>query len=160
MDRGIDRGGACEMRQADPPALSVGTPKVGFQLEKALLACLGKRCARVSMSNCSAEQELYVLRRARAHPQGTRHATAQLKWLGRVSSKSRRWSSHARSLLMKLAPRAQSQSGMRLIEVEVAPDDATSARAQFATSCADAPARGSLLLRTNCANRDRSPVQF
>src|SRR6266853_390098 len=134
MDRGIPTEEVlAEMRQADPPvSYLVGTPKGRLsKLEKALLSLPWQAVRQgVDVKLLPLEQELYVL--------------AQ---------------SHARihkELLMKLgAARDKARAAWRLIDVEVAPDDATFSFALNRDKLRQTRRReGRYLLRTNLCDRD------
>src|SRR5258707_1392321 len=174
MDRGIPTEEVlAEMRQADPPiSYLVGTPKGRLsKLEKALLG-LPWQAVRQSVevkllphpSTSAQEQELYVLAQshARIHKERAMRRR-ELKWLWARLKQIAAMELTREELLMKLgAARAKARAAWRLIDVEVAPDDATFSFALNRDKLRQTRRReGRYLLRTNlCAREPAHLWQF
>jgi transposase len=167
MDRGIPTEEVlAEMRQADPPiSYLVGTPKGRLsKLEKALLA-LPWQAVRQGVdvkllpypSPSAQEQELYVLAQSHARIHKERAMRRRkLKWLWARLKQIAAMELTREELLMKLgAARAKARAAWRLIDVEVAPDDATFSFALNRDKLRQTRRReGRYLLRTNLCDRD------
>src|SRR5499427_5248033 len=132
MDRGIPTDEVlAEMRQADPPvSYLVGTPKGRLsKLEKALLGLPWQAVREgVDVKLLEQEQELYVLAQSKARILKERAIRRRkLKWLwARLKQISAMEGLKREELLMKLgAARAKARAAWRLIDIEVAPEDAT-----------------------------------
>src|SRR5216684_2676880 len=155
-----------EMRQADPPvSYLVGTPKGRLsKLEKALLALpwqavrQGVDVKLLSLPSTSAqEQELYVLAQSHARIHKERAMRRRkLKWLWARLKQIAAMELTREELLMKLgAARAKARAAWRLIDVEVAPDNATFSFALNRDKLRQTRRReGRYLLRTNLCDRD------
>src|SRR6266478_6639628 len=118
------------MRQADPPvSYLVGTPKGRLsKLEKALLGLPWQVVRQgVDVKLLPHEQELYVLAQSHARIHKERAMRRRkLKWLWARLKQIAAMELTREELLMKLgAARAKARAAWRLIDVEVAPDDAT-----------------------------------
>ena len=175
MDRGIPTEEVlAEMRQADPPiSYLVGTPKGRLsKLEKALLG-LPWQAVRQGVdvkllphpSTSAQEQELYVLAQSHARIHKERAMRRRkLKWLwARLKQIAAMEDLTREELLMKLgAARAKARAAWRLIDVEVAPDDATFSFALNRNKVRQTRRReGRYLLRTNlCAREPAHLWQF
>ena len=133
MDRGIPTEEVlAEMRKADPPiSYLVGTPKGRLsKLEKELLARpwqAVRQGVEVKLLPQDEERELYVLAQSRARIDKERAMRRRkLKWLWARLREISAMSLSREELLMKLgAARAKARAAWRLIDVEVAPADAT-----------------------------------
>src|SRR5262249_27160315 len=133
MDRGIPTEEVlAEMRKANPPiSYLVGTPKGRLsKLEKALLARpwqAVRQEVEVKLRPQDEEQELYVLAQSRARIDKERAMRRRkLKWLWARLREISAMSLSREELLMKLgAARAKARAAWRLIDVAVAPADAT-----------------------------------
>src|SRR5712675_1485839 len=131
MDRGIPTEEVlAEMRASDPPiSYLVGTPKGRLsKLEKALLGLPWQAVRQgVDVKLLPQEQELYVLAQSHARIHKERAMRRRkLKWLWARLKQIAAMELTREELLMKLgAARAKARAAWRLIEVEVAPDDAT-----------------------------------
>jgi hypothetical protein len=162
MDRGIPTEEVlAEMRQADPPvSYLVGTPKGRLsKLEKALLALPWQAVRQgVDVKLLSLEQELYVLAQSHARIHKERAMRRRkLKWLwARLKQISAMEDLTREELLMKLgAARAKARAAWRLIDVEVAPDNATFSFALNRDKLRQTRRReGRYLLRTNLCDRE------
>jgi len=175
MDRGIPTEEVlAEMRQADPPiSYLVGTPKGRLsKLEKALLG-LPWQAVRQGVevkllphpSTSAQDQELYVLAQSHARIHKERAMRRRkLKWLwARLKQISAMEDLTREELLMKLgAARAKARAAWRLIDVEVAPDNATFSFALNRDKLRQTRRReGRYLLRTNlCAREPAHLWQF
>ena len=167
MDRGIPTEEVlAEMRQADPPvSYLVGTPKGRLsKLERALLA-LPWQAVRQGVdvkllphpSTSAQEQELYVLAQSHARIHKERAMRRRkLKWLWARLKEIAAMDLTREELLMKLgAARAKARAAWRLIDVEVAPDNATFSFALNRDKLRQTRRReGRYLLRTNLCDRD------
>jgi transposase len=167
MDRGIPTEEVlAEMRQADPPvSYLVGTPKGRLsKLEKTLLALpwqavrQGVDVKLLSLPSTSAqEQELYVLAQSHARIHKERAMRRRkLKWLWARLKQIAAMELTREELLMKLgAARAKARAAWRLIDVAVAPDNATFSFALNRDKLRQTRRReGRYLLRTNLCDRD------
>jgi transposase len=165
MDRGIPTEEVlAEMRQADPPvSYLVGTPKGRLsKLEKALLALPWQAVRQgVDVKLLPREQEMYVLAQSHARIHKERAMRRRkLKWLWARLKQITAMELTREELLMKLgAARAKARAAWRLIDVEMAPDDATFSFALNRDKLRQTRRReGRYLLRTNlCA---REPVHL
>ena len=174
MDRGIPTEEVlAEMRQADPPvSYLVGTPKGRLsKLEKTLLALpwqavrQGVDVKLLSLPSTSAqEQELYVLAQSHARIHKERAMRRRkLKWLWARLKQIAAMELTREELLMKLgAARAKARAAWRLIDVAVAPDNATFSFALNRDKLRQTRRReGRYLLRTNlCAREPAHLWQF
>jgi hypothetical protein len=168
MDRGIPTEEVlAEMRQADPPiSYLVGTPKGRLsKLEKALLGLPWQAVRQgVEVKLLPQEQELYVLAQSRARIHKERAMRRRkLKWLWARLKQISAMPLTREELLMKLgAARAKARAAWRLIDVAVAPDDATFSFALNRNKLRQARRReGRYLLRTNlCAREPTHLWQF
>src|SRR6266571_5010429 len=131
MDRGVPTEAVlAEMRAADPPVqYLVGTPEGRLsKLEKALLALPWQAVrAGVDVKLLPQEGELYVLAQSHARIHKERAMRRRkLKWLWARLKQIAAMDLDREELLMKLgAARAKARAAWRLIDVEVAPHDAT-----------------------------------
>ena len=167
MDRGIPAEEVlAEMRQADPPiSYLVGTPKGRLsKLEKALLG-LPWQAVRQGVevkllphpSTSAQDQELYVLAQSHARIHKERAMRRRkLKWLWARLKQIAAMELTREELLMKLgAARAKARAAWRLIDVAVAPDNATFSFALNRDKLRQTRRReGRYLLRTNLCDRD------
>jgi transposase len=168
MDRGIPTEEVlAEMRQADPPvSYLVGTPKGRLsKLEKALL---GRPWQAVREgvdvkllphpSTSAQDQEMYVLAQSHARINKERAMRRRkLKWLwARLKQIAAMEGLTREEILMKLgAARAKARAAWRLIDIEVAPKDATFSFALNRDKLRKARRReGRYLLRTNLCDED------
>jgi len=173
MDRGIPTEEVlAEMRQADPPVCYlVGTPKGRLaKLEKALLGLpwqavrqgvevklLPHPSTTLREDLRAQEQELYVLAQSHARIHKERAMRRRkLKWLWARLKQIAAMELTREELLMKLgAARAKARAAWRLIDVEVAPDDATFSFTLNRDKLRQTRRReGRYLLRTNLCDRD------
>src|SRR5215471_75217 len=162
MDRGIPTEQVlAEMRQTDQPiSYLVGTPK--GQLSKLERALLGLPCQAVrqgvDVKLLPQEQELYVLAQSHARIHKERAMRRRkLKWLwARLKQIAAMEDLTREELLMKLgAARAKARAAWRLIDVEVAPDNATFSFALSRDKLRKTRRReGRYLLRTNLCDED------
>jgi transposase len=174
MDRGIPTEEVlAEMRQADPPiSYLVGTPKGRLsKLEKALLG-LPWQAVRQGVevkllphpSTSAQDQELYVLAQSHARIHKERAMRRRkLKWLWARLKQIAAMELTREELLMKLgAARAKARAAWRLIDVAVAPDNATFSFALNRDKLRQTRRReGRYLLRTNlCAREPAHLWQF
>ena len=142
MDRGIPTEEVlAEMRQADPPVhYLVGTPKSRLsKLEQALLDKPWQAVRPgVDVKLLAEEQELYVLARsARRVDKERAMRRRQLKRLWARLAQLSTMRLKREELLMKLgAARAKGPAAWRLIDIEVAPHDASFTYALDPASCA------------------------
>jgi transposase len=181
MDRGIPTEEVlAEMRQADPPvSYLVGTPKGRLsKLEKALLGLpwqavregvdvklLPHPSTTLREDLRAQEQEMYVLAQSHARINKERAMRRRkLKWLwARLKQIAAMEDLTREELLMKLgAARAKARAAWRLIDVEVAPNDATFSFALNRNKLRQTRRReGRYLLRTNlCAENPSHLWQF
>src|SRR5437773_9110226 len=165
MDRGIPTEAVlAEMRAADPPiCYLVGTPKGRrSKLEKALLALPWQAVrAGVDVKLLPQEVELYVLAQSHARIHKERAMRRRkLKWLWARLKQIAAMELEREELLMKLgAARAQARAAWRLIDVEVAPHDATFSFVLNRNKLRQVRRReGRYLLRTNLCGRE--PAQL
>src|ERR1700682_4654742 len=156
MDRGIPTDEVlAEMRQSDPPvSYLVGTPKGRLsKLEKALLGLPWQSVRQgVDVKLLPQEQELYVLAQSHARIHKERAMRRRkLKWLWARLKQIATMDLTREELLMKLgAARAKARAAWRLIDVEVAPNDATFSFALNRNKLRQVRRReGRYLLRTN-----------
>jgi transposase len=162
MDRGIPTEEVlAEMRQADPPvSYLVGTPKGRLsKLEKALLGRPWQAVREgVDVKLLPQEQELYVLAQSHARINKERAMRRRkLKWLwARLKQIAAMENITREELLMKLgAARSRARAAWRLIDIEVAPKDATFSFALNRDKLRQARRReGRYLLRTNLSAED------
>ena len=174
MDRGIPTDEVlAEMRKADPPvSYLVGTPKGRLsKLEKALLGrpwqavregvdvkLLPHPSTTLREDLRAQEQEMYVLAQSHARINKERAMRRRkLKWLwARLKQIAAMENLTREELLMKLgAARAKARAAWRLIDIEVAPDDATFSFALNRDKLRQARHReGRYLLRTNLCTED------
>jgi transposase len=161
MDRGIPSEEVlAEMRAADPPvSYLVGTPKGRLsKLEKALLGLPWQAVRQgVDVKLLPQEQELYVLAQSHARIHKERAMRRRkLKWLWARLKQIAAMDLTREELLMKLgAARAKARAAWRLIDIEVAPDDATFSFALNRDKLRQVRRReGRYLLRTNLCDRD------
>jgi hypothetical protein len=161
MDRGIPTEEVlAEMRQADPPiSYLVGTPKGRLsKLEKALLGLPWQAVRQgVDVKLLPQEQELYVLAQSHARIHKERAMRRRkLKWLWARLKQITAMELTREELLMKLgAARSKARAAWRLIDVEVAPDDATFSFALNRDKLRQTRRReGRYLLRTNLCDRE------
>src|SRR5258706_309418 len=168
MDRGIPTEEVlAEMRQADPPvSYLVGTPKGRLsKLEKALLGLPWQAVRQgVDVKLLPQEQELYVLAQSHARIHKERAMRRRkLKWLWARLKQIAAMELTREELLMKLgAARAKARAAWRLIDVAVAPDNATFSFALNRDKLRQTRRReGRYLLRTNlCAREPAHLWQF
>jgi Transposase DDE domain len=168
MDRGIPTEEVlAEMRQADPPiSYLVGTPKGRLsKLEKALLGLPWQAVRQgVEVKLLPQEQELYVLAQSQARIHKERAMRRRkLKWLWARLKQISAMTLTREELLMRLgAARAKARAAWRLIDIEVAPDDAAFSFALNRKKLRQARRReGRYLLRTNlCGNEPAHLWQF
>src|SRR5712692_11726599 len=161
MDRGIPTEEVlAEIRQADPPvSYLVGTPKGRLsKLERALLALPWQAVRQgVDVKLLPLEQELYVLAQSHARIHKERAMRRRkLKWLWARLKQISAMDLDREELLMKLgAARAKARAAWRLIDVEVAPDDATFSLALNRNKLRQVRRReGRYLLRTNLCGQE------
>jgi transposase len=168
MDRGIPTDEVlAEMRKADPPmSYLVGTPKGRLsKLEKALLSRPWQAVREgvdVKLlphpSTCAQDQEMYVLAQSHARINKERAMRRRkLKWLwARLKQIAAMEDLTREELLMKLgAARAKARAAWRLIDIEMAPKDATFSFALNRDKLRKARRReGRYLLRTNLCDED------
>jgi transposase len=173
MDRGIPTDEVlAEMRKADPPvSYLVGTPKGRLsKLEKALLGrpwqavregvdvkLLPHPATTLREDLRAQDQEMYVLAQSHARIHKERAMRRRkLKWLWARLKQIAAMDLTREELLMKLgAARAKARAAWRLIDIEVAPDDATFSFALNRDKLRQARRReGRYLLRTNLCDED------
>jgi len=162
MDRGIPSDEVlAEMRKADPPvSYLVGTPKGRLsKLEKALLKLPWQAVREgIDVKLLSRDQEMYVLAQSHARINKERAMRRRkLKWLwARLKQIAAMEGLKREELLMKLgAARAKARAAWRLIDIEVAPKDATFSFALNRDKLRKARRReGRYLLRTNLCDED------
>ena len=161
MDRGIPTDAVlAEMRQADPPvSYLVGTPKGRLsKLEKALLGLPWQAVREgVDVKLLPQEQEIYLLAQSHARIHKERAMRRRkLKWLWARLKQISAMELTREELLMKLgAARAKARAAWRLIDVEVAPEDATFSFALNLGKLRRTRRReGRYLLRTNLCAED------
>ena len=165
MDRGIPTEEVLsEMRQADPPIYYlVGTPKGRLtKLEKSLLGLPWQTVREgVEVKLLAKEQELYVLARSRKRVHKERAMRQrQLKWLWARFKQLTTMNLTREALLMKLgAARAKAPSAWRLVDSEVAPEEATFTYALNRKKLRNVRRReGHYLLRTNLCGQDAAQL--
>jgi len=165
MDRGIPTDEVLsEMRQADPPiSYLVGTPKGRLsKLEKALLGKPWQAVREgVDVKLLPQEQELYVLAQSRARIHKERAMRKRkLKWLWARLKDISTMDIDREELLMKLgAARSKARAAWRLIDVEVAPQDAAFSFVLNRQKLRQVRRReGRYLLRTNLCGQE--PAQL
>jgi transposase len=168
MDRGVPTEEVlAEMRKADPPiSYLVGTPKSRLsKLEKALLGLpwqtvrQGVEVKLLAHPSTNAhDQELYLLAQSHARILKERAMRRRkLKWLwARLKQIARMENITREELLMKLgAARSRTRAAWRLIDIEVAPNEATFSFALNRDKLRQARRReGRYLLRTNLCAED------
>jgi transposase len=161
MDRGIPTEEVlAEMRKDDPPvSYLVGTPKGRLsKLEKALLGRPWQAVREgVDVKLLPQDQEMYVLAQSHARIHKERAMRRRkLKWLWARLKQIAAMDLTREELLMKLgAARAKARAAWRLIDIEVAPDDATFSFALNRDKLRQARRReGRYLLRTNLCDED------
>src|SRR5579864_4214307 len=161
MDRGIPTEEVlAEMRQADPPvSYLVGTPKGRLsKLEKALLGLPWQAVRQgVEVKLLPQEQELYVLAQSRARIHKERAMRRRkLKWLWARLTEIAAMELNREELLMKLgAARAKAPAAWRLVNIVVAPEEATFSFALDRAKLRQVRRReGRYLLRTNLCGKD------
>lgn len=163
MDRGIPTEEVlAEMRKADPPiSYLVGTPKGRLsKLEKALLARpwqAVREGVEVKLLPQEEEQELFVLAQSRARIEKERAMRRRkLKWLWARLREISAMTLSREELLMKLgAARAKARAAWRLVDIEVAPADATFSFTLNRKKLRQARRReGRYLLRSNLCGRE------
>jgi transposase len=174
MDRGIPTDEVlAEMRKADPPiSYLVGTPKGRLsKLEKALLGrpwqavregvdvkLLPHPSTTLREDLRAQDREMYVLAQSHARINKERAMRRRkLKWLwARLKQIAAMEDLTREELLMKLgAARAKARAAWRLIDIEVAPKDATFSFALNRDKLRKARRReGRYLLRTNLCDED------
>src|ERR1700686_948745 len=131
MDRGIPTEEVlAEMRAADPPvSYLVGTPKGRLSKLERHLVALPWQAVRegVDVKLLAQEQELYVLAQSHARINKERAMRRRkLKWLWARLKQIAAMDLDREELLMKLgAARAKARAAWRLVDVAVAPKDAT-----------------------------------
>jgi hypothetical protein len=157
MDRGIPTEEVlAEMRAADPPIYYlVGTPKGRLsKLEKALLDLPWQAVRQgIEVKLLAQQQELYVLAQSRARIDKERAMRwRKLRWLwARLKQIAAMEDLDREELLMKLgAARAKARAAWRLLDIEVAADEATFTYTLNRGKLRQARRReGRYLLRTN-----------
>jgi len=161
MDRGIPTEAVlAEMRAADPPVLYlVGTPKGRLtQLEKALLGLPWQAVREgVDVKLLPQDNELYVLAQSHARINKERAIRKRkLKWLWARLKEISAMQIDREELLMKLgAARAKARAAWRLIDIVVAPDQATFTFTLNRAKLREVRRReGRYLLRSNLCDRD------
>jgi len=161
MDRGIPSEEVlAEMRAADPPvSYLVGTPKGRLsRLEKRLVTLPWQSVREgVDVKLLPQDQELYVLAQSRARIHKERAMRRRkLKWLWGRLKEIAAMQLDREELLMKLgAARARAPAAWRLIEVTVAPEEATFSFALDRAKLRQVRRReGRYLLRTNLCGKD------
>jgi hypothetical protein len=161
MDRGIPTEETlAEMRAADPPVLYlVGTPKGRLtQLEKALIALPWQAVREgVDVKLLPQDNELYVLAQSHARINKERAIRKRkLKWLWARLKEIAAMAIDREELLMKLgAARAKARAAWRLIDVVVAPGQATFTYTLNRAKLREVRRReGRYLLRSNLCDRD------
>jgi hypothetical protein len=161
MDRGIPtEQQLAAMRSADPPiSYLVGTPKGRLtKLEQALIGLPWHAVrAGVEVKLLPQDAELYVLAQSRARIAKERAMRRRkLKWLWARLKEIAAMDLTREELLMKLgAARSKARAAWRLIEVDVAPDQATFTFTLSRDKLRQARRReGRYLLRSNLCGRD------
>ena len=161
MDRGIPTEEAlAEMRAADPPvSYLVGTPKGRLSRLEKHLVMLPWQAVRegVDVKLLPREQELYVLAQSRARIHKERAMRRRkLKWLWARLKEIAAMELDREELLMKLgAARAKAPAAWRLVDVAVAPADATFSFTLDRAKLRQVRRReGRYLLRTNLCGKD------
>jgi transposase len=161
MDRGIPNEEVlAEMRAADPPvSYLVGTPKGRLSKLEKRLVTLPWQAVRegVDVKLLPQDQELYVLAQSRARIHKERAMRRRkLKWLWARLKEIAAMQLDREELLMRLgAARAKAPAAWRLIEVTVAPVEATFSFALDRAKLRQVRRReGRYLLRTNLCGKD------
>jgi len=162
MDRGIPSDEVlAEMRKANPPvSYLVGTPKGRLsKLEKALLKLPWQAVREgIDVKLLPRDQEMYVLAQSQARINKERAMRRRkLKWLwARLKQIAAMENLSREELLMKLgAARSKASAAWRLIDVEVAEQDATFTFALNRDKLRKTRRReGRYLLRTNLCDED------
>jgi hypothetical protein len=161
MDRGIPSEEVlAEMRSADPPvSYLVGTPKGRLSKLEKRLVTLPWQAVRegVDVKLLPQDQELYVLAQSRARIHKERAMRRRkLKWLWARLKEIAAMQIDREELLMKLgAARTKAPAAWRLIEVTVAPEEATFSFALDRAKLRQVRRReGRYLLRTNLCGKD------
>jgi Transposase DDE domain len=167
MDRGIPSEEVlAEMRAADPPvSYLVGTPKGRLSKLEKRLVTLPWQTVREGVdvkllphpSTGAPDQEIYVLAQSRARIDKERAMRRRkLKWLWARLKEIAAMELDREELLMKLgAARAKARAAWRLVEVTVAPKQATFSFALDRAKLRQVRRReGRYLLRTNLCGRD------
>ena len=161
MDRGIPtEPQLAAMRSADPPiSYLVGTPKGRLtKLEQALIGLPWHAVrAGVEVKLLPQDGELYVLAQSRARIAKERAMRRRkLKWLWARLKEIAAMNLTREELLMKLgAARSKARAAWRLIDVDVAPDQATFTFTLNRDKLRQARRReGRYLLRSNLCGRD------
>jgi len=162
MDRGVPTEEVlAEMRAADPPvSYLVGTPKGRLsKLEKALLELPWQDVRQgVEVKLLPQDQEMYVLAQSQARIHKERAMRRRkLKWLwARLKQIAAMDNLSHKEMLMKLgAARANARAAWRLLDVEVAEQDATFTFALNRDKLREVRRReGRYLLRTNLCDED------
>jgi transposase len=161
MDRGIPTEEVlAEMRAADPPvSYLVGTPKGRLSKLERHLVALPWQAVRegVDVKLLAQEQELYVLAQSHARINKERAMRRRkLKWLWARLKQIAAMDLDREELLMKLgAARAKARAAWRLVDVAVAPKDATFSFTLDRNELRQVRRReGRYLLRTNLCDKD------
>jgi hypothetical protein len=161
MDRGIPSEEVlAEMRAASPPvSYLVGTPKGRLsKLEKDLVTLPWQAVREgVDVKLLPQDQELYVLAQSRARIHKERAMRRRkLKWLWARLTEIAAMELNREELLMKLgAARAKAPAAWRLVNIVVAPEEATFSFALDRAKLRQVRRReGRYLLRTNLCGKD------
>jgi hypothetical protein len=161
MDRGIPSEEVlAEMRAADPPvSYLVGTPKGRLSRLEKHLVTLPWQAVRegVDVKLLPQDQELYVLAQSRARIHKERAMRRRkLKWLWARLKEIAAMQLDREELLMKLgAARAKAAAAWRLVDIVVAPEEATFSFALDRAKLRQVRRReGRYLLRTNLCGKD------
>jgi Transposase DDE domain len=161
MDRGIPSEEVlAEMRAASPPvSYLVGTPKGRLSKLEKHLVTLPWQAVRegVDVKLLPQDQELYVLAQSRARIHKERAMRRRkLKWLWARLTEIAAMELNREELLMKLgAARAKAPAAWRLVNIVVAPEEATFSFALDRAKLRQVRRReGRYLLRTNLCGKD------
>jgi hypothetical protein len=161
MDRGIPSEEVlAEMRAASPPvSYLVGTPKGRLSRLEKHLVTLPWQAVRegVDVKLLPQDQELYVLAQSRARIHKERAMRRRkLKWLWARLTEIAAMELNREELLMKLgAARAKAPAAWRLVNIVVAPEEATFSFALDRAKLRQVRRReGRYLLRTNLCGKD------
>jgi len=161
MDRGIPSEEVlAEMRAADPPvSYLVGTPKGRLSRLEKHLVTLPWQAVRegVDVKLLPQDHELYVLAQSRARIHKERAMRRRkLKWLWARLTEIAAMELNREELLMKLgAARAKAPAAWRLVNIVVAPEEATFSFALDRAKLRQVRRReGRYLLRTNLCGKD------